>query len=134
MLRAAFCLAVAAGCLGGCALITVPVAVAGAGDGINYTSGTSDRAFTNSKAQVRAAVLQALDRMDISVLRDEKKGDAIKVVGKTKTLKITITLTSITPTLTKASIEAERNWLMKDQTVAAEILIQAGLFLKRGGG
>ena len=118
--------------LSGC--VAVPVVIAGASSGIsgiNFTSTTAYRSFTYSKAQVHAAALQALERMRIAKTRDEKSGDDIKMKGKTKHLTIYITLAPITPTVTKASINAKKNWLMKDQTVAAEILIQMDQVLGR---
>lgn len=114
---------VAAPGVGGC-VAAVPVAVAGAGSGVNFTSTTAYRSFTYSKAQVHTAALQALERMQITKTKDKKSGEDIKLKGKTKHLTIYITLAPITPTVTKASINAKKNWLMKDQTVAAEILIQ----------
>jgi hypothetical protein len=123
-LRALFFLALAAAPgLSGCA--AAPMAVAGAGD-ISFTSTTAHRSFTYSMAQVHEAVLQALDKMQIALSRNENKGDEVRIKGKTRHLTIHITLTPITPTVTKASINAKRNWLMKDQSVAAEILIQTG--------
>ena len=116
--------------LSGCVAAAVPVAVAGADTGINFTSTTAYRTFTYSKAQVHAATLQALERMRIAKTSDKKSGDGIEMKGKTKHLTIYITLAPITPTVTKASINAKKNWLMKDQTVAAEILIQMDQALK----
>ncbi|MCX5795955.1 MAG: DUF3568 family protein [Elusimicrobia bacterium] len=109
--------------LSGCAA-AVPVAVAGAGSGISFTSTTAYRSFTYPQAQVHTAALQALRRMQIAKTKEKKSGEDIELKGKTKHLTIYITLAPITPTVTKASINAKRNWLMKDQTVAAEILIQ----------
>ena len=116
--------------LSGC-VAAVPVAVAGAGSGINFTSTTAYRSFTYSKDQVHASALQALERMQIVKTKDEKSGDDIEMQGKTKHLTISITLTAITPAVTKASVNARRNWFMKDQTVAAEILIQMDQVLRR---
>ena len=118
--------------LSGC--VAVPIVVAGAGSGISgisFTSTTAYRTFTYSKAQVHAAALQALERMQIAKTKDEKSGDDIKMKGKTKHLAIYITLAPITPTVTKASINAKKNWLMKDQTVAVEILLQMDQALGR---
>jgi len=114
--------------LSGCA--AVPIAVAGAGSGINFTSTTAYRSFTYSMSQVHEAALQALERMQIKKIKDEKNADDIKMKGKTKHLMIYITLAPITPKLTKASINARKNWLMKDQTVAAEILTQMDQLLE----
>ena len=110
--------------LGGCA--AAPVAVAGASSGISFstTSTTAYRCFTYSEAQVHAAVLKALGRMQITKIRDKKIGDDIKITGKTRHLRISIALVTVTPAVTKVSVNAKKNWFMKDQTVAVEILIQ----------
>jgi hypothetical protein len=115
--------------MSGCA--EVPIALAGAGAGINFTSTTAYRSFTHTDAEVRAATLQALERMQIAILVNKMKGDVVKIKAVTKHLAIYITLTPITPMLTKASIDAERTWVMKDQTVAAEILIQMARTMER---
>lgn len=117
--------------IAGCA--AAPVAVAGASSGISFTSTTATRSFTYSVLSVHAAVLQALERMDIMKTKDEKSGDGFKMKGKTKRLTIYITLASITPTVAKVSINARRYWFMKDQTVAAEILVQTAKVLERAG-
>jgi hypothetical protein len=44
--------------------------------------------------------------------------------GRTRHLKISIILDPITPVVTKVSNNAKRNWFVKDQTAAVEILIQ----------
>jgi hypothetical protein len=124
-------LAVAPG-FSGC-VAAIPVAVSGAGSGLSFstTSTIAYRSFTYSKAQVYAATLQALERMQITKTKDEKSGDDIKIKGKTKHLTIFITLASITPSVTKVSIKAKKNWFMKDQSVAVEILIQMDQVLER---
>jgi len=117
-------LAVAPG-FSGC-VAAIPVAVSGAGSGLSFstTSTIAYRSFTYSKAQVYAATLQALERMQITKIEDKKIGDDIKITGKTRHLKIFIALVSVTPAVTKVSVNAKKNWFMKDQTVAVEILIQ----------
>ena len=117
--------------LGGCAAIPVGVAVAEAGSGVSFTSSTAYRSFTYSRDRVRAAALQALELMRITKTREQKSGDDIKMRGKTKHLSIYITLASITPTVTKASVKAKKNWFMKDMTVSAEILFQMDQVLGR---
>ena len=92
---------------------------------------TAYRSFTYPKAQVHAAALQALERMQIQKTKDERNGDAIRMRCRTEHLKIYITLAPITPTVTKVSINAKKNWFMKDQTVAVEILSQMDQALGR---
>jgi hypothetical protein len=113
--------------LGGCA--AVPFLVSGAGD-INFSSTTAYRSFSFSSPLVHAAALQALERMQITMLRDKQKGAKIEIKCRTKHLTIYIVLIPITPALTKASVNAKKHWVMKDQTVAAEILVQIGKILE----
>jgi hypothetical protein len=119
-----FCLMALAAATGisGCAV--APATLLGAGGDINFTSTTANRTFTYSLDKVHAAALEALERMQIAKIKDIRKGDAIKMQGKTRHLKILIDLATITPSVTKVSINAKKNWFMKDQSVAVEILIQ----------
>jgi hypothetical protein len=117
--------------LGGCVAVPMGISVVGAGSGISFTSTIAYRSFTYPRAQVRAAALEAMARMQITKTKDEKKGDEIKIKGETKHLTIYITLDSITPAVTKASVNAKKNWFMKDQSVAFEILLQMEQVLGR---
>jgi hypothetical protein len=111
--------------LSGCA--AAPVAVAGAGSGISgisFISSTAYRSFTFSMDQVHTAALKALERMQITKIRDEKSGDDVKMKCRTKHLTINITLVPVTPVVTEASIKARKNWLVRDEALAAEILVQ----------
>lgn len=103
----------------------------GAGSEINFTSTTDYRSFTYSIILVRAATLQAFQRMQIVLLKDENHGDRVTITGKTKSLTINIALIPVTPAVTKAAVNAKKNWLKKDQTVAAEILFQIAQILDR---
>jgi hypothetical protein len=131
-LRALSCLALAAApALSGCT--AAPVVVSGAGSGLSFsmTSTTAYRAFTYPESRVHAAVLQALERMQIERTKDEEKGGVIKIAGRTRHLKIYVTLDPVTASVTKVSVNAKKNWFVKDQTVAVEILIQMNQALER---
>ena len=112
--------------VGGC----LPVAVAGASQGINYTfTQTAYRSFTNSRAQVHGACVQTLAKMQIAKINDDKTDESIRIEGKTKELKIYIWIKSVTPRVTKVSVNAKKNFLVKDKTVAVEILMQMARIL-----
>ncbi len=123
MLRALSYLALAAAAaLSGCAT----AAVTGASDSIGYTfTQVAYRSFTVPKGQVHSAVLQALSKMQIQKTKDEKSDDSIEVDARTKDLTIVITMHSITPKVTKVSVNASKYLVIKDKTVAVEILTQA---------
>lgn len=107
--------------LGGC----IPVAVAGASQGISYTfTQAAYRSFTNPRTQVHSAAVQALAKMQIEKTKDEKIDDAVKIEAKTKELTIHLKLTTITPKVTKVVVNAKKNFFVKDKTVAVEILMQ----------
>lgn len=116
--------------LNGCAAIPISLALEGADAGMSFTSPNS-RSFTHSKEEVHRATTEAFNKMQISVTKDKPKGENIKIRGKTEHLKVYVTLAFVTPTVTKASVKVKRNWFAKDQTVAAEILVQINQILRR---
>ncbi len=115
----------------GCAAIPISLAMQGAADAGMELASRDSRSFTHTKAQVKAATLEALERMQISVARQTEKKESEKIIGKTKKLSITIILAAITPKLTKVSVRAKRNWFSRDETVSAEILVQINRILRR---
>src|SRR5690349_6169439 len=127
---ASVCLALSAALtLSGCAAIPMSLALEGADAGMHMVSAES-RSFTHSRSEVHTAVVKTLDELQIQLLRDREKGEKIKIVGKTNHLKIYLALEPITPVLTRVSIKVKKNWMMKDQMVAAEILGEIGQTLK----
>jgi len=97
-----------------------------AGEGLTSPAPPPYRSFTYSKTEVRTAACKrwsAADQED----QDEKSGDDTRSMAD-QALKIYITLTAITPRSRK--YQSMRIWLMKEQTVSAEILIQMNQFLE----
>ena len=116
--------------LGGCAAVPMELAMEGADAGVSFTSADA-RSFTYSKVDVHAAAVAAMNHMQIKMVKDVGKGDNIKMEAKTKNLTIYMTLTFITPTVTKVAVKAKKNWFSKDTTVSSEILSQINLVLRR---
>jgi hypothetical protein len=115
--------------LGGCAAIPISMIAEGADAGIGMATGNA-RSYTYPRADVHAASLEAFRLMQIDVTRNQEKGEKIKIHGKTNHLKVALTLTAITPTLTKASIKVKKNWFSRDATVEAETLLQINRALR----
>ena len=94
--------------------------------GTSYAAnGTAYRTFPLPIADVHAAVLEALQRIDVGVKRDEtsKKGE-IDLDGATEHRKIRVRLTSLTGTLTAMELVVKRNILASDKATASELLAQ----------
>jgi hypothetical protein len=115
--------------LGGCAALPISLIAEGADAGLGLASGNA-RSFTSSRAEVHAATLKALSLMEITVTKDQEKGEKIAMRAKTKHLKGSLTLATITPNLTKVEVKMKRNWFRKDVTVEAEILLQINRALR----
>ena len=114
--------------LAGCLLI--PITIAGATEGIHYTlASTAYRSLTYPQAQVHTATLEALKKMQIVRMNNKKVPDGIEIQAKTKQLRIDISLTSVTPKVTKISVSAKKNIFVKDRTVAVEIITQVAQIL-----
>jgi hypothetical protein len=118
------CAAIPLAALAGPALSTGGEAVVKAGTAY-AANGTAYRTFPLPIADVHAAVLEALQRIDVGVKRDEtsKKGE-IDLDGATEHRKIRVRLTSLTGTLTAMKLVVKRNILASDKATASELLAQ----------
>ena len=116
----------------GCAAVIITgasVGAAGAGravsEGVSYSfSSTFYRSFTFPQDKVHAAALQALQTMQITLKKDEIRPPGYRIQAATKDLKITVTLYPLTPNLTQIGVSAKKRLVMRDLTVAAEIMVQ----------
>ena len=105
----------------------------GASTGISHTlNGITYRTFTAPLPKVRAATVNALERMGIKVASSERLqgggGELIK--ANTADRAIEIELESISPNTTRMRTVARKNALLLDSATATEIILQTEKGLK----
>ena len=132
--RMALAVATLAVLLQGCAAL--PLAVVGgsmlqAGTGAVVKSGTeytmggaARRTLTVPANAVRAAVLEAFDRVGAQVARDEEADDGMRLRGQLDRRTVDVRLTPLSPSLTTMTLVVKRNLFVKDRATASEILEQ----------
>ena len=122
--------------LGGCAAIGLSVAALGAGAfsagagaavqaGTEYTrSGAVFRTFSLPLADMRLALSDALERMELAVVTDEQDGEDRVIVARASDREIDLRLAPVTRTVTRLRLVVKEGFARKDQATATEIVTQ----------
>jgi hypothetical protein len=93
--------------------------------GTEYTmAGTARRTLTVPVNAVRAAVLEAFDRVGAGVVRDEASDDGMRMRGQLERRTIDVRLTPLSSSLTAMTLVVKRNLLLRDRATTSEILEQ----------
>lgn len=109
----------------------VPAIIAGAGGGISYTfTNIAYKTSIHPMEEVDGAVMRALEKMSIKVLKKKAGRYDVRIRAETRKLTIYITLEEMTPTLTRIKVNVKRHWIFKDKTTAFEIIYQADKYLE----
>ena len=121
---------------GGCAAIGLTGAALGAsalstGAGVavqagkEYTrGGTVYRTFSLSLPETRLALGDALERMEIAVVRDEDDADDRVIMAEAREREIVVRLQPVTRTVTRLRLEVAEGLFRKDRATATEIVTQ----------
>ena len=122
--------------LGGCAAIGLSVAALGAGAfsagagaavqaGTEYTSsGAVYRTFSLPLADMRLALSDALERMELAVVSDEPEGPDRVIVARAHHREIDFRLEPVTRTVTRVRLVVKEGLMRKDRATATEIVTQ----------
>lgn len=137
---------VTAAMLHGCAELGFIAISTAAGQGVSYTlDSIAYKTFTSSVEGLEAAMLRALDRMDIKVTKNEPRidKDEKNEAGATKAAKadardhgraivatagdrsVEIELDRITERTSRVRVVVKQGWLFRDRATATEIILQA---------
>jgi hypothetical protein len=117
--------------MAGCAEVIVPGALAGGGEAYRYTAANvAKETFMGNVDQVTAATRSALQKMGIQLHSISTEEDQTEVSASTAELKITIEMNPITAKTTMVSVNAVKDYVIKDKATADEILDQIQLALK----
>jgi hypothetical protein len=115
----------------GCAQIIVPGTLAGAGELYRYSTGNVARqTLVGSLDQVVSASESALQKMEIDFIGIEQSETEALLHARTRELEIEIELQKVTPTATRAKVNAVKNHVFKDKATASEIIVQIKIFLE----
>ncbi len=112
----------------GCAELGLAVpaaAVSGSAAGVNYSlTNNAYKTMSYPIADVEASLRKALEKMEIRVTKYEQAGNTVTISAATENLEISIDLEQITPSVTKIEVSAKKNFILKDKSTAAEIIVQ----------
>ena len=114
--------------LSGCA----SVLIAGASGGVAYSvTNIAYKTIPRPIDQVDLANRLALIKMGIKYVEVIKTEDRARIFAKTSELKIYIDLNKITPKSTKISVDAKKNFLVKDKSTAEAIIDETEAMLAK---
>jgi len=118
--------------LAGCASVVVPGTIAGAGEYYHYnTDNVAKRTLTGNIDQVTTASKRALKKMDMRLQSVDAGNSETTIMATTADLEIDIEIEAITSTSTKVSVNAVKDYVVKDKATAAEILSQIRIELDK---
>lgn len=111
--------------LNGCAALAVSLAGAGAGAGFSHQlGGTATRTFSEKSELVDAATQIATRKMYLEVSEVVSISNGQSIRARVSDLEISIESESLSPTLTRISVIARKNFLQVDSATAQEIVTQ----------
>ncbi|MDQ3027808.1 MAG: DUF3568 domain-containing protein [Pseudomonadota bacterium] len=119
-------LALASVSLGGCAAVALTALGVGMATGVGHTlGGMVYKTFTTPQAQVKRATLGALQRMQVKVVKSERKGSTELIIGKAGDREIEIELEALTPAATRMKVTAKQDsGILRDGATATEVILQ----------
>ena len=119
-------LALASVPLGGCAAVALTALGVGMATGVGHTlGGMVYKTFTTPQAQVKRATLGALQRMQVKVVKSERKGSTEVIIGKAGDREIEIELEALTPATTRMKVTAKQDsGILRDGATATEVILQ----------
>ncbi|RPI36781.1 MAG: DUF3568 family protein [Nitrospiraceae bacterium] len=113
--------------LSGCATVLVT----GASGGVAYTiTNVAYKTIVSPIDQVAFANRLALMKMKINYVESMETGNGVTIVAETSELNISINLKKITPQMTKISVNAAKNIVMKDMATAVAIIEETEAMLE----
>jgi len=120
----------------GCTTVATAAAGIGGSAALDHTlSGTTYRTFTAPTEKVKVATVNALNRMKIKVVSEDKqdRSNVITFTAKTSERNIEIQLEPISDNATRMKVIAKRSAFTYDIATAEEIITQTNKSLGRGG-
>ena len=112
--------------LQGCVAVGLTALGVGMATGVSHTlSGMVYKTFTTPQGQVKKAALGAFNRMQIKVVKHERKGSTETIVGKAGDRDIEVELEALTPATTRMLVTAKKDGgILRDGATATEVIRQ----------
>ena len=112
--------------LPGCVAVGLTALGVGMATGVSHTlSGMVYKTFTTPQAQVKRATLGAFSRMQIKVVKSERKGSTETIVAKAGDRDIEVELEALTPNTTRMLVTAKKDGgILRDGATATEVILQ----------
>lgn len=117
--------------LSGCVAVGLTALGVGMATGVSHTlSGMVYKTFTTPQAHVKRATYSALHRMQVKVLKDERKGTNEVISAKAGDRDIEIELEALTPNTTRMMVTAKKDGgILRDGATATEVILQTEKFV-----
>ena len=117
--------------LGGCAAVGLTALGVGMSTGVGHTlGGMVYKTFTASQASVKKATHGALQKMQVKVVKSERKGASETIIAKAGDRDIEIELEALTPNTTRMKVTAKQDGgILRDGATATEVILQTEKFV-----
>jgi hypothetical protein len=112
--------------LSGCVAVGLTALGVGMATGVSHTlSGMVYKTFTTSQGHVKRASLGALHRMQVKVVKTERKGSTETIIAKAGDRDIEVELEALTPNTTRMLVTAKKDGgILRDGATATEVILQ----------
>ena len=117
--------------LNGCAAVGLTALGVGMSTGVGHTlGGMVYKTFTAPQTQVRKATHTALNKMQVKIVKSERKGSTETIVAKAGDRDIDIELEALTPNTTRMKVTASQQaGVLRDGATATEVILQTEKFV-----
>ena len=112
--------------LGGCAAVGLTALGVGMSTGVGHTlGGMVYKTFTASQGSVKKATHTALQKMQVKVVKSERKGSTETIIAKAGDRDIEVELEALTPNTTRMRVTAKQDGgILRDGATATEVILQ----------
>jgi hypothetical protein len=112
--------------LSGCVAVGLTALGVGMATGVSHTlGGMVYKTFTTPQAQVKRAAIGAMHRMQIKVVKNERKGSMDTIYAKAGDRDIEVELEALTPNTTRMLVTAKKDGgILRDGATATEVILQ----------
>ena len=117
--------------LAGCVPVAVTAAGVGMATGLSHTlGGMVYKTFTAPQSSVKRSTYAALNKMQVKVLKTEKKGSTETILAKAGDRDIDVELEALTPNTTRMKVTARQDTgILRDGATATEVILQTEKFV-----
>ena len=117
--------------LNGCAAVGLTALGVGMSTGVGHTlGGMVYKTFTAPQTSVSKATHTALNKMQVKVVKSERKGSTQTILAKAGDRDIDVELEALTPNTTRMKVTARQDTgILRDGATATEVILQTEKFV-----